>query len=313
VVITVSASYYISDSYLFSELTSSGFGKKHAQTILFVHGFRGLVNASDFSQEMQELFGLIPDFQANVETWSWKSGGGVVPKDMPDWVMSNFIYVPKAAAALLKKITRYEEEGRAYYLIGYSLGTAVVAEALKKSSLELKMIKGIYFMGAAFPSDTKRKGIKLPEGIKITNFYSPDYDGILKKYYYHGSIVVEGSLQEAGGRVGFTDNSLFVNLKTDASHSPSDDKCHFLNMAPAIGYLIAKKEGYTIEDKPIKTDYCDLSSPAQNRWNNVYDLGDSMVQQNSCPETNNNFRIVDKSGKMLEQNCNLHTLMKGKW
>jgi pimeloyl-ACP methyl ester carboxylesterase len=306
---------YFFSSKTFSEPPTSS-GKKHAQTVLFVHGFSGQVNVSDFSQEMQELFGLIPDFQANMETWSWPSGGvspttPVVEKAVTagKWLEANSSLVPEAAVALAETINRYEEEGRTYYLIGHSLGAKVVAEALKKPSHELKMLKGIYFMGAAFPSDTELKGIKLPDDLKIINFYSPEYDLMLKEEYRRSTLYQK----EAGGRVGFIDNTLFVNLKTDASHSPSDDKCNFLNMATAIGFLIAKKEGYTTEGKPIKTD-CDLPSPAQNRWNNIFDLGSSIVQQNSCPESNNDFRIVDKqSGKTLEQNCNLHTLMKGKW
>jgi hypothetical protein len=284
--------------------------------VLFVHGFGGRVNASDFTQEMQELFGLFDKFQINVETYTWNSKEFNVINVIKQWPLANK-EAKKEADYFLEYITKFESRGRPYYLIGYSLGTKVVSIALQKANLKLSNLKGLYFIGAAIPQNMKIPSENLPEGLKIINFFSPKYDKTLANLYTIKGLKTKIDGQLAGGQVGFDDHSIFKNLKTDASHSPDDDDCNFLNMGNSIGYLIAINEGYSLsnydESKfPINIiNTCNSPEKITNRWNNLIWDEDIVFQQNSCGSHVNYFRTKSmKQRKEKEgKSCNLHKLI----
>jgi len=271
-------------------------------TIIFVSGFNASRIAREFTPKLQKWFKQIPDFKVRIKNHGWKSrkmrrgsyliDGIKVPEK---WKKANKAAL-KEARRLSRRIKSYERKGKAYYLIGYGLGTKVILESLNKQKKKLKNLKGIYFLGAAMPNTSKLRNFRiLPKGIKIINFYSPKYDSVLK------------SQPQLAGINGFKKH-YFQNFKTEASHSPRDDKCNYYNLTNTLGYFIAYNEGYTIATKKIN---CDLSSTPRNRWNNIIDLGTSWIQQNACPESTNYFRIVDKKrNRVKSKDCNLHHMIK---
>lgn len=271
-------------------------------SIIFVSGFNASRIAREFTPKLQKWFKQIPDFHVRIKNHGWKSrqmrrGSYLIDaiKVPEKWKKANKTAL-KEVRRLSRRIKSYEKKGKSYYLIGYGLGTKVILESLKKQKKSLKNLKGIYFLGTTLARNSKLRNPRiLPKGVKIINFYSPQYDSVLK------------SLPQSAGIKGFKMH-YFQNLKTDASHSPRDDECHFFNLANSIGYFIAYNEGYTIANKQIK---CDLSSTPRNRWNNLIDLGTAWIQQNACPESTNYFRIVDKKkNRVLSKDCNLHHLIK---
>ena len=271
-------------------------------TIIFVSGFNASRIAREFTPKLQHWFKQIPDFHVRIKNHGWKSrkmrrGSYLIDaiKKPETWKKANKTAL-KESRRLSRRIKSYEKRGKAYYLIGYGLGTKVILESLNKQKKSLKNLKGIYFLGTTLPKNSKLRNPRiLPKGLKIINFYSPKYDKVLK------------SLPQSAGIKGFK-MQYFQNFKTDASHSPRDDECNFFNLTNSIGYFIAYNEGYTIATKQIK---CDLSSTPRNRWNNIIDLGTAWIQQNACPESMNYFRIIDKrKHHVLNKDCNLHHLIK---
>jgi hypothetical protein len=276
-------------------------------TIIFVSGFNASRIAREFTPELQKWFKQIPDFHVRIKNHGWKSrkmrrGSYLIDAiKMPErWNEANKKAV-REVSRLSRRIKSYEKKGKSYYLIGYGLGTKVILKSLEKQKKRLNNLKGIYFLGTTLAKNSKLRNPRiLPKGIKIINFYSPKYDNVLKS-------LTKITKTKIAGITGFK-NHYFQNFKTDSSHSPRDDECNFFNLADSIGYFIAYNEGYTIANKKID---CNLSSTPRNRWNNIIDLGKAWIQQNSCPESANYFRIVDKkSNNVQSKDCNLHHLIK---
>jgi hypothetical protein len=290
--------------------------------IIFIHGFDGgtTEKESKFDDDIREVFMEYAMFNPDVEFYQWDSKGriltkGVLPQIIKDtvtfplrWKKAKIYAKKHEAKNFLNYIEKLEDKKQPYYIIGYSLGTKVIVEALNLRKDKFNMLKGIYFIGAAIPESTKINTKILPNNFKIINFYSPKYDQVLKKIYNiaENPSAFLGFGDRAGGEKGFKDENIFKNFKTNSSHLNIDD-CGFMNMGYSIGYLIAMNEKLNIKSSDCKISH---NNSIKDRWNDlIYDShSDTIYQQNSCSESKRYFRIVEDSlfsFKEKKKNCNL--------
>ena len=263
--------------------------------VLFVHGYRGRVNLSRFSQDMQPILSKYNKYY-HAETYTWDSAGS--------WRKAKK-EAKKEAKTLANQIKIYEDGGTPYYLIGYSLGAKVVIESLKQSSNDLTKLRGVYLLGAADNMNQQIGTGLFKQDFKIINYHSPYHDKTLKRYYQMAEFG-----EKAGGRKGFANEEEFTNYETGASHSPSDGECNFFNMAKSIAHLIAYNEQQSFHGSdnlaPSPLEY----SSENKRWNNILKLNNYMIQQNSCDKNDNNYRAIDNNDTVWVENGSLLAIIQ---
>lgn len=181
--------------------------------IIYVHGFgEGAKDSIPFPRALNEF---IEDENLNVSTiiYQWD-------KQSIDFLNINSHWDNVRERAdhsgedfYRKIIAPLESSGVKYYIIGYSLGTRVIANMLSQTGSILSHMQGLTFVGSAIESDKQVELKPLPSGLVIKNYHSPHFDYALKTSFF----IAEG--KEAAGEVGFSDHSRIKNYRTVCSHA----------------------------------------------------------------------------------------------
>lgn len=190
----------------------------------------------------------------------------------------------------------------------------MIAKAFDYQESRLKKLRGVFFLGAALPRGYEiNKGMILPKGMKITNYYSEHYDRVLPLFYNNQGV-------KAGGQVGFDDIKLFDNLRTTCTHSHKGIGIHrdYSTLAEAIGYLMMWQEQRYIEGKQFKAKR-KMVMRGLLSWHDIYQIKDArlgdkfhgvLIQQRW---NTRNYRIVteDAFGKpyQLAKGRSLHAML----
>ncbi|MFH1923374.1 MAG: hypothetical protein ABIP48_26215 [Planctomycetota bacterium] len=191
-------------------------------TIIFVHGVGGPYEKCQFRDAMLGLFeGL--GYHCGFEYYQWRS-------DTHQWNEAKALADRHGIVLLNDLILNLERRRQPYFLTAHSLGTQVVMNALASSPARLESLQAVYFMNAALPkiATLPNRGM-LPhvdgQPLKIVSFSSPFMDNVLRAVWYAAEV------EDAGGEVGFDDQTLFDNRGIQLTHG------NYWRMADAIGFL----------------------------------------------------------------------------
>lgn len=208
-------------------------------TFVYIHGFGGLKKNPEFCQNMREFIAESGG-GSQVINYEWDSVKVSPLRAGASWKTSQQHADKEAGRFKSEVLDKLEKKKSRYVLVGFSVGSRVVLGALEKTSDELKSLKGIYFLGSALTRDTTlRNRDALPEGMKITNYHSPSHDIVHRAAFEFMSPV------PAGGRVGFSDGTLFENLPVSCSHAHKGVGVHidYSGLAEAIAEIELYQSG----------------------------------------------------------------------
>jgi hypothetical protein len=284
---------------------------KYKLVFVYVHGFgEGGKAEIPFPRELNNFL-TANQVNAKVITYKWDNRKLDYVGIVPQWLKTRD--KADAAGKLFSQeiLVPLEAAGVPYYLIGYSLGSRVIAESLKCGNDKLKNLRGIYFLGSALKHDYRIATKNIPPGLKINNYYSPLFDQVLKTSFH----VIEGS--KAAGEIGFDDEVRIDNYRTVCTHAYKGGPLQrdYSDLAPALAYLALFNENILLKGKPVSFN---IEMPVMKgtvNWNDIVRFkcknGIMLVQHNA---NTNWFRAVyiDKNGKRKRKAwaSNMHSLLE---
>lgn len=199
----------------------------------------------------------------------------------------------------LSKIKKFEKRGQPYYIIGYSLGTQVVLEALNHARGELKMLRGVFLLGSAMPFDYQANSGALKKGQPILNYYSGK-DGTLGRFYKSAEEI------EAGGYAGFKDTKAFLNLETFYDHDEYNEHIY-----PVCNLILYLEDAISLVGEYRR---CRAGETASEGWHSLYAFPSGKGEEKDLylQYKNDRYRAVDIHDKSLclAESDNLHLLLK---
>lgn len=204
---------------------------------VYVHGFGGKRDDPRFCVNMKEFLAKV-NYDCEIRNYPWDSVDIKVMKAGANWLEAKKRAKAEAPRFKSAVIDKLESDDTPYVLVGYSIGSRVVLDALAASKNRPRMLRGVYFLGSAMTRDTTIDRSRLPVGMKITNYHSPVRDTVHQ--------VAFNFIEEipAGGRAGFADTNVFENLAVSCSHIYKAALPHtdYSQLAHSIGYVALLKE-----------------------------------------------------------------------
>ena len=248
----------------------------------------------------------------NVTTHRWDSLKLDLRKVVHQWNKAKRNANSETERFAREVIESNEREKRPYVLVGYSLGSRIIAEALKIPDRKLEYLKGIYFLGSALPREYKIETKNLPDGFRIINYHSDHLDHVLKFSFYNAEGI------KAGGEVGFDEDENFMNLRTVATHVYKGGPLQrdYSNLAEAIGYLSLYGENILLNKGKSNFNIELKVASGKFSWNDIYilkiDSRGYMIQQNANTKYYRGL-LIDKNGKRIRKawGRNLHAVLEG--
>ncbi len=280
----------------------------HKLVFIYVHGLGGNNKETPFVHNLKKFIKENQFANFKVVHYSWDS-----PAVRWRVAASDFINGKKKAETeaqqFIQVVREYESQKIPYYLIGHSLGTYLIVKAFEHQHTPLRMLRGVFFLGAAVLRNYTINSTALLPKFKIINYYSEYFDKVLPLVYN-----VEG--RRAGGQVGFDDITHFKNFRTTCTHGYKGIGIHrdYSTLAEAIGYITMLKENIFIpnnQDFQIKTKGV-IKWIMRTAWHDIFELtGNSLgenrtflIQQRWNTHT---YRVVIKDEK-----GDFHELVNGK-
>jgi len=280
-------------------------------TFVYVHGFgEGGKKNIPFPKQMNDT---IREFgtNADIQTFCYSKDKLDFTNIVEQWYQAKITAENSGERFYNDMILKLEQKKQPYYIVGYSLGTRVVAKCLEQSKEKLKYLRGIYFLGSALPHDANIPRDMLPDTMRIVNYYSENLDVILKVSFR----VAEG--KNAGGEVGFDDKKLFINRRTVCTHARKGGPItrDYSDMAEAIAYMALFNEKIYIEGDAPNPNWKMRVSTGSLHWNDLINFpqerGVILVQQNV---NTGHYRAVsidgNKSRHRLAWGNNMHTIFE---
>ena len=206
----------------------------------YIHGFGGDKQDPAFCQNMREYIETTHT-PCRTENYPWDSVKVQPIKPGASWIESQQRATHEASRYRTRVIERYEREQIPYVLVGFSIGSRVILDALAQTTNQLQYIEGVYFLGSAMTNDASISSSPLPTGMRITNYHSPNRDKV------HSMAFTFMSDSEAGGRTGFSDTNLFHNLPVCCTHAHKGVGVHidYSQLAQPIAEISLSKRGIT--------------------------------------------------------------------
>jgi len=288
--------------------------RTHKLVFVYVHGLGGKNKETPFVHNLKEFIkeNQFANFKAVHYSWDspivrWR----VAASDFLDGKKKAEHEATQFALDILGK---YERHQTPYYLIAHSLGTYIIAKSFEYQKTPLRMLRGIFFLGAALPRDYQINTTALPPKLKIISYYSKLYDQILPFFYNIAGI-------KSGGQVGFDDLKCFQNFRTTCTHSFKGIGFHrdYSTLAEAIGYIIMLKENIFIAGQKFKLKKKKIMGGLLS-WHDVFELTEININgktQNVLIQqrwNTHNYRIVikDKRGRpyQLAKGRSLHAMLR---
>ena len=220
-------------------------GGDDSLVFVYIHGFGGLKKSPEFCENLNEFL-ADEEVAAEVINYEWDSVKVDILKAGASWLKAQEKADAEAAKFKREVIDRLEAQGRDYVLVGYSVGSRVVLEALESTRSRLDGLRGVYFLGSAITKDTTLKNrAALPEGMKITNYHSPMRDMVHQLAFNFMSEI------PPGGQVGFDDEDVFENYAVSCAHAHKGVgvATDYSGLAEAIAFLELHEHGVSIPGK----------------------------------------------------------------
>lgn len=286
-------------------------GDQKSMDFIYVNGFGERRFPPEFQTKMKAfLQQLSGDF--DVSTFRWDSLKLDIRKVAHQWNKAKRNADSEAKRFAKEVIERNEREKRPYVLVGYSLGSRIIAGALKETDIKIEYLRGIYFLGSALPRDYKIDSSALPDGFRIINYHSDQLDHVLKFSFYNAEGI------KAGGEIGFDDDKNFMNLRTVATHVHKGGPLQrdYSNLAEAIGYLSLYGEDILLNKGKSNFNIESKVTSGNLNWNDIYmlniDSRDYLIQQNANTKYYRGL-FIDKNGKRIRKawGRNLHAVLEG--
>ncbi|MCK5850931.1 MAG: DUF726 domain-containing protein [Kiritimatiellae bacterium] len=286
---------------------------KKKLVFVYLHGFGGEKKKAQFYLNMKEFLETVP-YNCEAQNYLWDSVKIKITKAGASWKEAERNADAEAAKLKSSVIDKFEKEKIPYVLIGFSVGSRVILRALEETGGNLKMLRGVYFLGSAMTKNTTIKKTCLPSGMKIINYHSPSRDTVHQLAFNFMEEI------QAGGRVGFDDKNVFDNYAVSCAHAHKGIGPHidYSQLAYAIGYVALLKERIFI---PGKTDYNIATPVAKGNvwWNKILRM-DYTIKGKPCTlqieQYNLNlsyFRAISISAngkrKRLARGNNIHAII----
>lgn len=282
---------------------------KAALVFVYVHGFCEYEQVPPFEAKLRAFFDRLP-MNCKVSTHRWDSRKIDLTKVVHQWTQAKLKADSAPKPFMANVVGKLEAQQIPYFIVAYSLGCRVVAESLRHASSRLRHLRGIYFLGAALPHTHRVKAGVLPQGLRVTNYYSRYLDTALKVSFYNAEGI------KAGGEIGFDDTNVFENYRTVCTHVHKGGPIQrdYSSLAPAIGYLALLDQRIFIKGR--RTGYnvgLPVGSGSVN-WHDIVQFGKKprtlLIQQNA---NTRHYRAVaiDERGKRVRRawGTNLHSIL----
>ena len=285
-------------------------------TFVYLHGYGGLKENPKFCGNMREFLDGAGS-KAKVVNYEWDSVDLDLLKAGEGWLRAQENADKEAPRFKREVLDELERSGKPYVLVGFSVGSRVVLRALESTKDPLKGLKGVYFLGSAMNKETTlQQRAALPQGMKITNYHSPNRDMV------HQLAFNFMSATPAGGQVGFDDDEVFENYTVACAHAHKGVglTIDYSGLAEAIGYLELWDQGVVV---PGKTKI-NLETPVMEGghwWNKLrrVQVGDGnggkmlvdLEQHNTRPGYYRALRVKqDGKRSRVARGENLHAIMR---
>ncbi len=222
----------------------SGSAQTTNLVFIYIHGFGGEKQDPQFCVNMRKFLSKTKA-PARIENYPWDSVKVNPLKAGANWRESERLAEEESLRFGTNIIDRLEQAGTPYVLVGFSLGSRVVLNALAARKGKLKTLQGVYFLGAAMAEDQSLSKDVLPPGMKIVNYHSPLRDKVHKTAFSFMSSL------PAGGEVGFADTAVFDNYAVCCTHAHKGIGVHidYSQLAVPIGYIALFKKGVVVPGK----------------------------------------------------------------
>ena len=284
-------------------------------TFVYIHGFGGEKQAPQFCANMREFLASTNN-PSRVINYRWDSVKVDPVRAGASWVRSQQRADKEAKEFRRRMIDKLEDQKTPYVLVGFSVGSRVILEAIRNTGSPLEHARGIYFLGSAMTKDTTLEDRSaLPGGMRIINYHSPVRDTV------HSVAFNFMSRLPAGGQIGFDDDALFENRRVSCSHAHKGVGVHtdYSGLAAAIAAIELYKIGVRIPGER-KLNLVTRVGEGSLWWNKVLPV-DVMwhndrvrfeIEQHNV--RHNYFRAVrvSTSGKRyrVARSENLHAILK---
>lgn len=248
---------------------------KEKLVFVYLHGFGGVKKNPRFCVNLREFLAKV-DCDCEVRNYEWDSVDIKVAKAGANWLEAEKKADAEAKAFKSSVIDRLEMKNTPYVLVGFSIGSRVILRALEESGGNLRMLRGVYFLGAAMTRDTSIDERCLPLGMKIINYHSPLRDSVHRIAFNFMEKI------PAGGLVGFDNKDVFDNYAVSCTHAYKGVGPHidYSQLAYAIGYIALLKERVFI---PGGTAY-NIATPVGKGevwWNKILRM-DCTIKEQPC-------------------------------
>jgi len=275
-------------------------------TFIYVHGFLENDDVPPFQAELNEFIAKWK-LPAETQTYHWERIRLKPTMIVAQWNQSKQAVVAKTSDFTENVIDKFEEAKKPYVLIGYSLGTRLLASSLKEYEQPLKSLLGVYFLGSALPHNHQFADIDLPEGMKISSYHSSKFDSVLKFSFYHAEGI------RAGGEMGFQDQ-LVTNHRTACSHIPFKTPIQrdYSSLAPSIVWQTYYRQNKLLSsNQDFKIGQVKLPAGSGNmHWNEIYREGDITIEKNTNGEIYRAVQADEKSKRStIAWHHNMHDLL----
>ncbi|MFT5467293.1 MAG: pimeloyl-ACP methyl ester carboxylesterase [Verrucomicrobiales bacterium] len=211
-------------------------------TFVYIHGFNGAKPKPAFCEFLREFL-TDNGVSSKVINHEWDSVRIDPAHAQACWIQAEKNADAEAAKFKRVIIDRLEAKGDPWVLVGFSIGSRVVLRALEQTENQLKHLQAIYFLGSAMPRDTTmRSRAALPDGLNIISYHSPVCDLALQTAFEFMYEI------PAGGRFGFEDDDVFVNLPVSCTHVHAGVGAHtdYSVLAEPIGAMELFRQGVFI-------------------------------------------------------------------
>ena len=285
---------------------------------VYIHGFGGENDKPAFCDvfaESLEACGV----EATLHNYVWDSAEVRPLKAGSSWKKSQQnadAESPKFRSEIFETL---EAEEKPYVICAFSVGTREVLGALENIETPLKHLQAIYFMGSALSSDSTLKNRKaLSNDFRIVNYHSPKRDLV------HSIAFNFMSELPAGGKTGFQDETLFLNLPVSCTHAHKGIGVHidYSILAQAIVQMELWRAGYRLPGK-TNINWENEVGEGDYFWNQVWQsqaLVEGKQEQLSFEQFTlrpGSYRVVLESDndasnerRRLARSRSLHTLFK---
>lgn len=264
-------------------------GREAALTFVYIHGFGGVKESPRFCENLREFVDE-EGVPAAVINYEWDSVKVDVLQAGASWLKAQERADAEALRFKREVIDKLEREGRAYVLVGFSVGSRVVLRSLEASTVQLKGLRGVYFLGSAMTKDTTLTNRSaLAAGMKITNYHSPLRDVVHRMAFNFMSDT------PGGGQVGFDDLEVFDNYPVSCSHAHKGVgiATDYSGLAEAIAAIELFEAGQIISGR-TKVNWETPVMEGEIWWNKIKSL-----------------RVADPSGGHVEVELEQHTMRPG--